>query len=342
MALSRYFRRQVSGMGLALTALLVVGLAGCSNEGAEPPAAAGADAAQDDAAGAVPAAAAEPEPTAFTLDTPEGQLRAFRRIQCSEVDGEAVTYGWRGYAFSRVEGEPDRKLFNVEGMNIRQCVTVEDPEKGTGFRLITREILLYLDPETNEILRTWKNPWTGVTTEVLHVANDPVNQRPFFPRFGGGRNFSLPFQFAGDHWWFTSTVPLYYENVLGGEFQDYVGGKYHATEMFNFMGDVASLTDTTTNTADNAVGWVRISNWLPWMEMGSRQGLVYMHTAGRKLGSYDELPELMKNEIAANYPEYRQPPPADDERENETSWTYFRKMVESGLFKGSQGIEQGE
>lgn len=291
-------------------------------------------------AAAFAAVFAVPVAGAFELDTPEGQLRAFRRIQCSEVDGEAVTYSWRGAAYSRVEGERDRKLFNVEGMNIRRCVTVNDPEKGAGFRLITREILLYLDPKTSEILRTWKNPWTDVTTEVLHVANDPVNQGPIFARYGGGRNFSQPFQFNDGSWWLTTTVPLYYENKLGGAHQDYIGGKYHATEMFNFFGDVASLTDDKTATASNAVGWVRISNWLPWMEMGSRQGVLYMHTAGRKLNSYDELPDVMKDEIARNYPKYTQPPPADDDRPNETSWTYFKKMLESGEFTGSVGLKE--
>lgn len=279
---------------------------------------------------------AVPAAFAFDLNTPEGQVQAFRRMQCSTVDEEAVTYGWRGRAYSRVEGEADRHLFNVEGMNIRHCVTVEDPEQGTGFRLITREILLYLDPQTNEVLSTWKNPWTGAETQVLHVANDPVNQGPIFA-VNRGQPFALPYQFQGDNWWLTSTVPLFYHNPLGGDYQKYIGGTYHATEMFNFMGDVASLTSDEPGTANVKVGWVRLSNWLPWMEMSGRQGIIYMHTAGQKLDSYDDLPDIMKNEIATNYPEYNKPPPADDTRRNETSWTYFKKMVESGEFTGSGG-----
>jgi len=279
--------------------------------------------------------AAVPAAQAFDLNTPEGQVRAFRRMQCSEIDEKPVTYGWRGKAFSRVEGEADRVLFKVEGMNIRHCVTVTDPEKGKGFRLITREILLYLDPETGEVLRTWKNPWTGKMNQVLHVANDPVNNRPVF------EGFSMPYQISGDHWWVTSTVPLFYSNPLGGDYQPYIGGTYHATEMFNFIGDVESLTSDETDSAEIAVGWARISNWLPWMEMDSRQGLIYMHTAGRKLNSYDELPAVLKDEIAKNYPKYQTPPPADDDRRNETSWTYFKKMVESGEFKGSSETPAG-
>ena len=50
-------------------------------------------------------------------------------------------------------------------------------------------------------------------------------------------------------------------------------------------------------------------------------------TAGVKLGSWDELPDVMKREIETNYPEYRNPPPGDDPRPNETSWTYFKKKV---------------
>lgn len=273
---------------------------------------------------------------AFELDTPEQKLRAFRRIQCSEIDQQPIVYGWRGTALSRVEGERDRTLFKVEGMNIRHCVTVKDAERGEGFRLITREILLYLDPDTGEVLRTWKNPWTGKMNQVLHVANDPVNQGPIFP-VNGGRDFELPLQISGDYWWLTSTIPLFYRNPLGGDFQPYIGGTYHATEMFNFMGSLASLTSDSTQTAEAAVGWARLSNWLPWMEMDSRQGLIYMHTAGRKLSGYEELPEVMKQEIARNYPEYNKPPPADDGRPNETSWTYFKKMVESGKFTGSAG-----
>jgi len=279
--------------------------------------------------------AAVPAAQAFDLNTPEGQVRAFRRMQCSEIDEKPVTYGWRGKAFSRVEGEADRVLFKVEGMNIRHCVTVTDPEKGKGFRLITREILLYLDPETGEVLRTWKNPWTGKMNQVLHVANDPVNNRPVF------EGFSMPYQISGDNWWVTSTIPLFYSNPLGGDYQPYIGGTYHATEMFNFIGDVESLTSDETDSAEVAVGWVRMSNWLPWMEMGGRQGLIYMHTAGRKLSGYDELPAVIKDEIAKNYPKYQTPPPANDDRRNETSWTYFKKMVESGEFKGSSEAPAG-
>jgi hypothetical protein len=261
------------------------------------------------------------------LGTPEGATLAARKIQCSTKDNVPITYYWHGETLSRVPGEPDRRLFRVEGMNIRQCATVTDPVRGTGWRMTSREILLYLDPQTGEVLREWKNPWTGKAVKVLHVANDPVNQPGSFPIGRDGTPAKWRGSQIGNYWWQTSTIPLFYENPLGGDYQKFVGGTYHATEMFNFMGDVDDLVSDRTETASVRVGWVRVSSWLPWMEMGDRPGILYFHTAGRKLDRFADMSPVMLKEIEANYPAYVAPPPTDDTRPNETSWTYFRKQV---------------
>ena len=264
--------------------------------------------------------------SALELNTPDGSLEAMRKIQCSMQDGEPATYWWHGRAYSRVPGEADRVLFAVEGMNIRQCGPLTSDDKDPSFKQVSREILLYKDPDTGTVLRTWNNPWTGETVDVIHVANDPVNG--LYARTGrDGRPFILPFSTLGDQWWLTSTVPLFYTNPLGGDYQKFVGGTYHATEMFNFFGDLQALEDPDVDSVPARVGWVRMSKWLPWMEMGDRPGLIYFHTAGRKLDSFDDLTDTMKAEIAANFPKYHEPPPLDDERRNETSWTYFKKVL---------------
>ena len=64
---------------------------------------------------------------ALKLETPRDHLLAMRKIQCSLKDGEVATWYWNGYAYSRVPGEPDRQLFAVEGMNIRQCGPLGEP-----------------------------------------------------------------------------------------------------------------------------------------------------------------------------------------------------------------------
>jgi len=262
------------------------------------------------------------------LGTPEGANLAARKIQCSANDNVPTIYYFHGEAFSRVPGERDRKLFDVEGYNVRQCETVNDPVRGAGWRIISRELLLYVDPTTGELLREWKNPWTGQTVKVLQTANDPVNQRPVFAKAADGTPAKWPGTISGDTWWNTITVPLFYINPLGGEYQKNVGGYYHATEMFNFFGKVSELVDPKNVNPAIEVGWVRLADWLPWMEMSGRAGIIYIHAAGRKLDSYEQLPTVMRKAIETEYPEYRNPPPGDDSRENETSWTYFKKKVQ--------------
>ncbi|MEO7385702.1 MAG: DUF1838 family protein, partial [Gammaproteobacteria bacterium] len=159
------------------------------------------------------------------LATPEARLVALRRIQCSEADGKPVTFYWKGMAYSRVPGEPDRQLFKLEGMNTRQCGRLAGGKDKAEFRLVSREILLFEDPVTGEVLRTWSNPWTGKTLDVVQVANDPVNGN--YGLVGrDGKPANLPFEVLGNQWWLTTGVPLFYTNPLAGDYQRYVGGTY--------------------------------------------------------------------------------------------------------------------
>lgn len=269
---------------------------------------------------------------AIDLKDPEDIIRANRMIQCSTVDGEAVRYMWQGMMYMRRQGEPDRRLFKVTGTNVRQCSALDGGKKGTGYRMTSREIMLYQDPKTGEVLDMWENPVTGESVKVIHVINDPVNGRPSFPFDDEGKPAARWYGDDQDGRWFLNvTVPLFYHNELSGEYQPYVGGVYHNTEMFNFSGDLADFDKRGATTVPATVGWVRMGQYLPWMRMQGREGLLYVHAYGLKLlGGFDDLPPVLKDFITNEQPKYKVPPPADDARPNETSWTYFKKQVEGG------------
>lgn len=253
-----------------------------------------------------------------------------KRVQCGEADGKAAVYYWSGKVYSRVAGEPDRHLFNGEGMNVRQCVAVNDPKRGKGYRLVSREVMFYTDAKTGEIVRKWANPWTGETVDVMQINNDPVNSRPSFPLDEAGKPLPAPKIRRQGRWLFMPfEAPLFYSNPLSGDYQDYIGGKYHAMEIFDFAFDAAEMLDTKNPTAYPSVSWVRISDWMPWMKMRGRQGQMVFNAMGAKLKSYDELPKVIKDEIAANHPIYTAPPPGDDPRPNATTWTVFKALVDA-------------
>jgi hypothetical protein len=273
---------------------------------------------------ASPAAARQLDPA-----NPADAFEISKRAQCGEADGKPAVYYWSGRVYSRVTGEPDRHLFNGEGMNIRQCVAVSDPKRGKGYRLVSREVMFYLDPKTNEVLRTWQNPWTDETVEVMHINNDPVNSRPSFPLDANGNPVPAPRLLRQGKWLLMPLeAPLFYDNPLAGSYQDYIGGKYQAMEIFDFAFDAREMLDTKNPTAYPTVSWVRISDWMPWMKMRGRQGQMVFNAMGAKLKSYDELPATIKTEIATNWPIYTAPPPGDDPRPNATTWTVFKKLVD--------------
>jgi hypothetical protein len=269
--------------------------------------------------------------SARILDTtkPEDVMEIDKRMQCGVRDGVPAVYHWSGEVYSRVTGEPDRLLFKGEGFNVRQCVTVNDPKRGKGWRLVSKEIMLYLDPKTGAVLRDWANPWTGETVKVMHIANDPVSQRPSFAASADGTPIRFNGRRSGRWMLMPAVIPLFYHNVLAGEYQDYVGGKYHSMEIFDFTADADELLDTKYPTAHPTISWVRISDWMPWMKMRGRQGQIVFNAMGTKLKGFDDLPKVLKDEVAANYPGYTTPPPGDDPRPNATTWTEFKKQVES-------------
>ena len=283
--------------------------------------------------------AAQPQ-VASSLAPGADHVRALRRIQCHDEDGRPVVYHWSGRAWSRRPGERDRPLFDVEGMNVRACATVSDDARGTGFRMVSREIMLYLDPRSGEIVDRWTNPWTEEEVEVVHVANDPVNNGPFLPesRFGA---FDLGLETRGGRGTLSFTVPLFYPSPLGGDYQEWVGGEYHAMEIFDFFFDLDLVTAVEQPDAEVEISWSRISPWLPWMRMGSRPGLMVFHATGARVGGIEELPSVLRDALRERFPIWMEPPPLDDERPNATTWTVFRDWADarSGEAEATPGTD---
>lgn len=261
---------------------------------------------------------------------PEDAIRLEQKMICSLEEGKTILYWWQGGAYSRKPGEQDRHLFNVQGMNIRQCKNFNDPKRGPGFRSVSREVLVYLDPKTNALLKEWRNPWTGETVEVMHVANDPVNMRaPMYAYAEDGTPHRFSAIFMKGRVMTSGEVPLFYRNPLAGDYQEWVGGDYHAMEGLNGYAYESELLDPKLATLRTyTLSWMRTSKWLPWMKMGDRDGFMVFTTVGKRVASIDDLSEPLRTAIRTTYTTYLQPPPLDDARPSVTSWSYFRDQID--------------
>ena len=253
------------------------------------------------------------------------------KLTCGTTEQGVTRYGmWEGRMYSRIPGEKDRHIFDVVGINTRQCERHKDPVRGEGFRSVSREIMVYLDPATGAIIDQWKNPWTGETVEVIHVANDPVNMRaPTFARKADGSPLQVSLRRYGDLLVSSSEVPLFYENPLAGAYQDYIGGKYHAMEIFNTFYPAADfLTPKGPRIGSSRISWQRVSGLLPWMRMGDRPGVMIFNATGFSTFERAQIPPKLMQILQTRYPDYLTPPPLGDARPNATTWTITKKWID--------------
>ena len=85
-----------------------------------------------------------------------------------------------------------------------------------------------------------------------------------------------------------------------------------ATWIAGFAGDTAPRRTLIWRVRDRKL-LARAEQWRPWRAY-----------AALHLWASDTV---VLKAIETTYPEYSSPPPGDDARENETSWTYFKKKV---------------
>lgn len=279
-------------------------------------------------------AQAAPPPARLQPATPEGAFALEMALGCGSSDVTAPQYyWWSGKVYGRRAGEPDRHLFNVQGVNPRACRFIDDPARGRGYQAAARELMLYLDPVTNEVLKTWQNPWTGEQVEVIHMVNDPASMRaPRFPRDAAGQPTPpmMSWEPGGSGFVAGRTQSFFRESPLGGAYQKYVGGKYRVMEISAFAiagSDVAAWKPGQR--IPYTATWTRISDWLPWMQMAGREGQIVLVTQGRSTLQFAELPQPLRGEIESRYTLMRATPAFDDPRPFQTSWDALQKELDA-------------
>lgn len=258
----------------------------------------------------------------YNLDSAKDNMDAYVKMRASlDTSKESVFYA-SGAVYAYDPEKPWKHVFNFEMYNIAR---MQKMAGDSGWRLITREMLVYKDPKTGEILKTWKNPWTNEEVEVIPVWNDPVNQT-----FAYG-SFLVPFERLGNgRICLYNDVPLSYPSPL--KKAEYPNNSrsdvYQGAEMFNFFMSEKDLQNKKLKSVNADISWTRFSDFLPWMKMGARPGNLLYQSRGYKLqNGWEDLPQNLKDFVLANKPEYQHAPSVYT-KPNMTSWRYFKKVME--------------
>ncbi len=263
------------------------------------------------------------EPT-LNLDEPEDNLKALIKLQ-ADLSGADAIGGFPGEVWGWVPGEGNRLLFRSYGIGASHVERVDN-----GWRFYHREVMYYLDPETGEILQDWINPYTGKRVEVLHILNDPVHR---FYAISGGR-FAAPFPYTvhDDDLVFRISVFSFRDSVMPRiEYPLHsANNKYQAAELWIMNGRVNEVMNPDVSSASCVTSWARVGQWLPFMEMGNRPGIMVYHSESYKLlRGVAELPDDIRRYTEKHHPEYLESPKTWQSLQlNESQLTESKKYID--------------
>ena len=281
------------------------------------------------------------------LDSAEDNCKAMIKLQ-ADLSGAETFGGFAGDVWAWVPNEGNFHVFNTYGIGASH---VEYRPAERAWRFYHREALLYLDPQTNEILDSWYNPFTERRVEVLHIINEHVNR--YYEVGGkddtnlrnrkGGINFPRPYEVHGDNLLFRVSFYRLEDNVMPRK--DYPlhsqSDKYQTTELWGMIGRLSEIMDPDVTSASCVTSWSRIAGWLPFMEMGDRPGQMIYHSHAYKMNDGPaELPDNIRAFFEKDYPEYFESPQEwSTDAERVSTWTYSKDLIDRRRAVGLKASE---
>ncbi|WP_375562494.1 DUF1838 domain-containing protein [Bernardetia sp. OM2101] len=279
----------------------------------------------------------------INLEDDKQNFDAFMKIR-SSIEGldssnqtkESIYY-WEGSIYSFIDGQRSKKILGMKGFSVSRWLKTDSSRQ-----LLTREVALYTDPKTGKILEKMNNPLLDEkidSVEIIHVWNNPVNQRfPYNIKENYEQNhkestvYGIPYSELGeDIVCFYADIFLTYPSLITRkEFpQNVQSDLYQGAELFQFFVKKSDLENPMLTDVPATISWTRIGQWLPFMNMGDRKGyLVYQCRGYKVLEGFEGLPKDVKDYVRAKQPIFEHAP-TEYSQPNETSWSYFKKVKEN-------------
>jgi hypothetical protein len=260
-------------------------------------------------------------PNIKDLSNPIDNLDAFIKIRGSLNPKEEVVYYASGNIYAHIPEQPFKLLFKFEMYNVCR---IERILPDSGYKLITKEVLLYKDPVTDTILEQWLNPYTNEKVNVVHAWNNPVNAALYYNKT------YMDYTLLGNgNVCMNADLLLFYPSPLPKEKYplNSRSNNYHGAEFFNFIGKLKNIKKRNVKNAYADLSWARYCDFLPWMRMTDKPGYLLYHSRGWKVdGGFKNLSPSLKNYILTHDQSFAHPP-SKYSKPNMTSWRYF-KMLE--------------
>lgn len=234
-----------------------------------------------------------------------------------QYHGQQLYYRWEGTVWWQLSPETAlEKIFAIAGMNATKVFLCSGDAGEYGHR-INRELGLYCDLETGDVLTQWQPFSDRPPVPVVPIANRVV-QGDVKPR-----TITIP---AGEPYLKNVLeIPLTYPHPLADDpkYRDHCpGDTFRGTEYFT------TYTSRPGVTAPMPL-WARDCPWLPWMKLGyAHPARLRFETTIQRVDTFEELNPKLIEVIRQRVPIYEHTPDATDEP-NVTSTIYFKKHFEA-------------
>lgn len=251
------------------------------------------------------------------LRTGKGNQMAYARIQGDTNWGQQKYFWFKGYVNAV---QPQQRIVDLVGAQGFGAIRLLQRPDGTIERLC-REIILYTDLRSGEVLQEWNNPLTSETVKVVHVDNDPFNYLieeyfPLPPQFGGLNQegpppqrppFILPWYQHGEWLEMEIHIHLAYPSALQPDKwpRESAGPIAQVSEYFAHHIRAEDMQNPDLTTVDYRGTWNRVTPWLPWMLMGQAPGHCLYNCF---MGTTKNLDEIFSRQVLdyaeKNYAKY--------------------------------------
>ncbi len=260
--------------------------------------------------------------TKIDFKDPKWNRDTFVRID-ADINPAKEKIGWlKGTVYGVRDNEAVRPLFVNEGFSFTRALPLPDGS----YRRLCREVVFYRDIDTGEIMKTWNNPYTNETVNVVPIANDPFNYTigefyPDPPSYGGlnkekppKRPFLLNWTNGPDDTIILhSDINLYYPAALQPDKwpRESAGTYNRVSELFIYVIKRKDIENSKLTHLPLVGSWSRINPWLPWMLMGQAPGNVDYFNTFATMESINDLPQDLVAAAKAISPKFLSAPTED-------------------------------
>jgi hypothetical protein len=241
-------------------------------------------------------AATSPDPVAG-MSTAD-KVRAFVKATASLKESRVI-WRTRGFILAYLPGKTPFPIMRFKGCE-QQWIR---PTGDASFLRFGSNINFLCDPDTDQILDTYKNPLTGKTNTVKHYVNrikegqtiseqgvilNVIDQA--YPRFYADKRFEMDIAvvedvmaFRGDTEW-----PPELRAPPSGSVQ-------------SFFASASGVFDTKTTSVPSHFAGHVLMPWYPWVEMKDHPGHMLWHATAYKVSSFDAIPADYMTKATRDY-----------------------------------------